>query len=441
MILSSSPRLGKAFADLGEALKALEGAEEPALLAFEEAWSRAEEVFEFLEGKGLNPFAVDLLDLKAEAELAAGAFSTEAIASARHKRLLSSPAMLAPVRVGLGKRVSRRALLSRPLSAIAYVNAPLIDAETCNVLDRCQLCVESCPHGALSGKPPQVDYDKCTMCGLCIALCPIEAIATPSVSTDALEEFARELRSQSGSPAHLLIAPLRLLREVPREGAKPTVVLPVTRAEELSPLDLLRLAHRGFRPLLLSEGFGEVRKVYENLSAVVDLASSPSEAGELLRRPVELADKGEQRSYRGFVRELLAEGELLFPGYADVEVEEQACTLCEACARYCPTGALRVERRGDSMELLLVRDECIGCRKCQQVCPEGAIRRVPWLLSSPAERLLASSLIAKCIRCGAELASERIIAAVERRLRAAGAEQALKSLRLCPVCKAEALFD
>ena len=44
----------------------------------------------------------------------------------------------------------------------------------------CNPCVEACPFGAITKKsladPPRVDYDKCTGCGSCIAICPGLAI-------------------------------------------------------------------------------------------------------------------------------------------------------------------------------------------------------------------------------------------------------------------------
>ncbi|MEN2999949.1 MAG: 4Fe-4S binding protein [Acidilobaceae archaeon] len=445
MIVSSSPELSAAgFSELREALEILERAGEPVLIAMEGAWERSPEVLEFVRSRGLNPFALDLLDLRAEREMAKGAFSMGSIARARHSRLLSSPASRAPLKFSLERRVSRRDLLVRPATAISYYNVPLIDRDSCSVLDKCDMCVRICPHKALEGKPPAVSYDRCTMCGLCIALCPIGAYSTPTLSEEALEAYVREIREESSSPAYLVIAPLERLREVSSSRA-PALVLPVARVEEVPPVLLLKLYSRGFKPVLFSERVAEVSQVLDELVSLdlVKLATSGGELAEALGEPLKLEDMGRSDSYRGYVREVLepfGERELRFPGYADVEIREELCTLCEACARYCPTGALRIER-GESVVLKLVRDECIGCSKCQWVCPEGAIERVAWRLSAPYEKVLASSPIARCERCGAELDAERLIASVERRLRAAGATIALRNLRLCSRCKAESLLD
>ncbi|MCS7107156.1 MAG: 4Fe-4S binding protein [Acidilobaceae archaeon] len=445
MILSSSPDLkGVGFSGLGEALEALEKAREPVLIAMEGLWERSSEVLGFVRSRGLNPFALDLLDLRAERELAKGAFSIATIARARHARLLSSPASHAPLKFSLERRVSRRELIARPFAALTYYNVPMIDGDACNVLDKCDLCVKSCPYKALEGKPPEVNYDRCTMCGLCLALCPIGAYSTPTVSEEALESYLREIRGESSSPAYIVISQLDKLREIDASPS-PTLVLPVAQVEEVSPLLLLMLYSRGLKPVLFAEKVGEVSQFLEELSSLglVGIARSAGELAEALGEPLELEDVGRSESYRGYVREVLeafGERELGFPAYADVQIKEELCTLCEACARYCPTGALRIER-GESVVLRLVRDECIGCSKCQWVCPENAIEKVPWRFSTPYERVLVSSPIARCERCGRELEAERLIASVERRLRAAGAVVALKNLRLCPNCKAESILD
>jgi len=59
-----------------------------------------------------------------------------------------------------------------------------------------------------------------------------------------------------------------------------------------------------------------------------------------------------------------------------VELEVEKCTLCEACSRKCPTGALRMVRNDGILTLFFRQSECIGCTgeiSCVVICPEKAI--------------------------------------------------------------------
>jgi Ni,Fe-hydrogenase III small subunit/Pyruvate/2-oxoacid:ferredoxin oxidoreductase delta subunit len=50
------------------------------------------------------------------------------------------------------------------------------------------------------------------------------------------------------------------------------------------------------------------------------------------------------------------------------------CTACEACARSCPTGAIRTEALAkDRKSLSLSYAACIQCRECVSECPEEAV--------------------------------------------------------------------
>ena len=43
----------------------------------------------------------------------------------------------------------------------------------------CEECVKSCPENAISiyNSKPQIDNKKCTECGQCISVCPVQAVA------------------------------------------------------------------------------------------------------------------------------------------------------------------------------------------------------------------------------------------------------------------------
>ena len=61
-----------------------------------------------------------------------------------------------------------------------------------NWCKRCYFCIEFCPHDVFQkgddGYPYIADLDKCTECGLCVALCPDFAIITEKEVEAKLKE-------------------------------------------------------------------------------------------------------------------------------------------------------------------------------------------------------------------------------------------------------------
>ncbi|UCF06241.1 MAG: 4Fe-4S binding protein [bacterium] len=84
-----------------------------------------------------------------------------------------------------------------------------------------------------------------------------------------------------------------------------------------------------------------------------------------------------------------------------VELDVDKCSLCEVCARRCPTGAIRLERTGDSITLYFKHSKCTGCSEetsCEAICPEQAITLIE--LDKPTGRRKEVKLIqSKLVQC------------------------------------------
>jgi Ni,Fe-hydrogenase III small subunit/NAD-dependent dihydropyrimidine dehydrogenase PreA subunit len=66
------------------------------------------------------------------------------------------------------------------------------------------------------------------------------------------------------------------------------------------------------------------------------------------------------------------------PSFGFPRIDFGACSACEACARACPTEALRADQQAPSRKTLsLSYAACIQCRECVAACPEQAIRPGP----------------------------------------------------------------
>jgi len=417
----------------------------PALLVFDGVWGRAFEVARYASSRGLNVFNVDFLDAEAEVDLVCGVIGLETLVQARLARLRTSSASSAPIRVSLGKVVSRRDLLKLgPVAALEYLNRPIVDRESCQVLPSCRLCIEACPEKALSGKPPSVNYDICTLCGVCFSICPVEAIYSPQTTPGAIEAYTEALRETTGEPLVLLIAryedlgDLRILKCM----GYPTVLLPLWSLSEISPLSLLRMAHRGLTPVIYAK-HGIPRPILElEQLGVVRVAKSFEELQARIAVGPVYSPRPHSDTPRGFALEVLSSLslsgnlQLSFPGVGIVSVDPNLCTLCGVCTKTCPTGALSLVE-GDYAKLLFEPSSCIGCKECEVICPERAIK-VTWAYKKSIERTLAESPIAKCIGCGTPIGPEALIKGVERKLEKAGIKP--RHTRLCQSCKTKWLI-
>lgn len=64
----------------------------------------------------------------------------------------------------------------------------------------------------------------------------------------------------------------------------------------------------------------------------------------------------------------------LRPSFGFPVIDFPRCTLCEECARACPTGAIHLDAAGPGRRTLsLSYASCIQCRACADACPEQSV--------------------------------------------------------------------
>ncbi|KSW12122.1 hypothetical protein CF15_04970 [Pyrodictium occultum] len=444
----------------------LAGEGERVLIVGDGAWRAAELAWERLEKTGGNPLLVWGLD---PVEARAAGVPLEAAAAARRSLLEWLQPEEAGLRTAPGKKLGRRDLLrSGPAAVFEAVDTPVVvDPQACSLLKGCRACIDSCPYGALEGKPPRADPYKCTGCGLCLSACPAGVLEAAGAGEDPAWRYLRLLGARG--PGYLLILCRRDAAWAVEalRGAEPAArayILPLTCPGQAGLRLLLAAWGAGLAPVYVCSS-GSVKAcgveafqryletVAADYTALTGLkpvfAAERGELGEVLQREPGLkpAAQGAEKAWRSAVEAVKARPpgsrvETAAPLLGVVEVDPSRCTLCSACSRACPTGALEMVEGGEGARLLFHPDRCPACSLCVDTCPEDAIRLTravdPGLLSG-GTRLLHSDETAHCIVCGRPIGPLSMLRKVEARLRASGLpEETIMKIYLCSECKQKA---
>jgi ferredoxin len=292
----------------------------------------------------------------------------------------------------------------------------------------CAACVETCPSGAIQpGEPPRMDGEKCAACLACLVACPSGAYsADDSVSallscaarleTKRIEIVCRQVKHPEIGPGEEIHALLirgclaglgaGALMAIAALGFEQIIVHTSDCADcswgpALQPMIARQANHAA---LLLNRLKSEQRIIL----------SDELEAGSLVQRPIwdvhnpplsrrdlflmatrqgqvalaramnpETSSRRSPGRDRQRINAALAKmaptdlHQALLPqelGYASLRVNEH-CTACAACARACPTRALKLENMDNkAYRLLFSTSNCIACQACIHVCAEEALQ-------------------------------------------------------------------
>lgn len=339
------------------------------------------------------------------------------------------------VSLNVGKRLTRRELISLGASVVLeYTGLPSIDA-ACAKRPSCTLCIEACPYGALKGKPPSPDPGRCLECGLCASACPAGLVAYPPLSWNTLRTA---------------------LEEASRRGVgRVTVTCPHSRPSLYSgspglvvEAPCIVAVHPGAR--LYAEALGLEFSEYCDSEAYARCPLKTARDIHLstLRQLGEAVEPGPLGASAGHgdPRRLLTSARPRRSGWAELPLPlffkvavDGGCTLCGVCVERCPEEALRISIEGDKYRLYFSHAGCTGCGLCVDACPEGAIS-LSWSLNpSMLGRWIpvAESEVARCRVCGRPIGPEAEVRRIEEALERSGAPRwVVESVRLCPGCKA-----
>jgi ferredoxin len=80
---------------------------------------------------------------------------------------------------------------------------------------------------------------------------------------------------------------------------------------------------------------------------------------------------------------------------------QTGCTLCEACFRVCPTGAIEIVQNPHDWALTFQTDRCVACEVCLEVCQPRVLDAQPVFDARPGQPpvTLISQAMQRCSRC------------------------------------------
>ncbi|MDZ7842763.1 MAG: 4Fe-4S binding protein, partial [Gammaproteobacteria bacterium] len=139
----------------------------------------------------------------------------------------------------------------------------------------------------------------------------------------------------------------------------------------------------------------------------------------------------------GFEPRTLAAGSPL----GTIVVDQERCTLCSACAKICPTAAIRYTDTTESglAQLAFAEELCVQCGACGSGCPENAISLQPRIASLPVRgfwQVVSSDPLANCLDCGRGFMPSKLLDANIRQTQAAGMPPAaVEQMKRCPDCR------
>ncbi|MEE9600901.1 MAG: 4Fe-4S dicluster domain-containing protein [Thermoplasmata archaeon] len=390
---------------------------------------------------GLDPLGVEIVSLNGNGIERSKVLLAGALARARAFKG-SKPEN---AKLYLSSRISRRSLLR--LSLTEYRAVPSVDQGICAAGSECSLCVSVCPQSALEWSDGILGHDRsrCEPCGLCVTACPRGAVIDPACTPAQLEAQIRTLLSVGYSDPRGIVFLCQQSPEPKAASGWMPVKLPcvgmATPTWILAPLLLgagavavlsCQRSCPTSQSRAIKQGVAFCREFLRLIGAPEDLVmlnpalEEPPREG---RGTVPLEDPYSHKAHANVLTKLASEYgrsrvilEHPLSPVGVVEIRDDACTACGMCAATCPTSALTHEEGEEGVTLSFDAGECVACGLCLSKCPErgrGAIilhKIVNLELLSQGRMPVYVERMARCIACGAPIASAKMLGRLEELL-------------------------
>lgn len=273
----------------------------------------------------------------------------------------------------------------------------------------CDLCLSSCPHGAIiqDARGTTVDSLKCEECGACVASCPTGALQNGRFDDASFVDYFRTVALPEDGT--VVVGDQDVLHRLwwHQQGKRREKIfyLQYDKAQSLSLFHFMFLLNKGARRVVVVDHEGHENSMpgYTKAKKQRDLAN------ELLNKLYSIEDAlvscrledfdavmaattegsfGTAQPENVFVnrRQSLAtalsslvkksgrEVTIVPEGYipfAAVSCNEDLCTECMACLNDCRIGAMQANQQ--QLTLNHLGAMCVGCGLCVRICPENAL--------------------------------------------------------------------
>ncbi len=320
----------------------------------------------------------------------------------------------------------------------------------------CRRCADACPHEAveLSDAGIAINEARCQNCGLCTSACRTGALASANLpridllrraikqpgfsfacapsqeNADAVvpclgaldsvmlaylakRRIPVELRGSHLCPdcphgekgadqLALNLDGVRVLRAGAQDEEWSDIRLPVPEGTGSPAAPGARAARRQLFRRLIGRGVDAVAEVHHRLKG------EPVPDRAIRAGPYVFTD---QRELLAIVAKMPESKTFMVPRHpalplAELELAE-GCTVCEACFRACPTGAISLDESPTSWALVFRADRCVGCEVCAEVCQPGVLGSAEVTDATPGRprQILHALSKQRCARCDRFFAS------------------------------------
>jgi len=225
---------------------------------------------------------------------------------------------------------------------------------------RCGICVAVCPFEAISKDEEQnkiiLDVEECRVCGLCVSACPLSAIDLVYYDVDSLTKKVQEKMAETGAKTLVLSC----------RGSNPITfnIEETVKDEVVENFASLRLPCVGRVPpeFYLRNLSSGIEKIVV-LQCEEDFCRFKKGSKIGINRLELLKDTVKELGYDPFL--FTVKKNSLKAVY-----DTTKCVGCGKCVFICPYEA--IEWKGFSTPEVLT-DKCMGCGACALVCPHQAI--------------------------------------------------------------------